>query len=233
MLISLIIPTYNEKDNIADLIKEVSALYVEFDLQGEIIIVDDNSPDGTAEVVKGLSDKYPVSVVKRAGKLGLSSAVIEGFKNARGEIFGVMDADFSHDMKIIPNLVKAITDEGADMSVGSRYVKGGGVENWPLHRQIISRGAVILAMPLTPVKDITSGFFFVKKEAISGITLNPVGFKIGLEIMAKGRIKKIKEVPYIFRDRRFGVSKLSDKEIKNYLKHLKDLYYYKFFSKKK
>lgn len=226
-MVSIVIPCYNEKEGIASLVEAIFQVLKDTDCEAEIIIVDDNSPDGTGEEAERLKQQYNIQVLRRRGKLGLSSAVIDGFKIARGDILGVMDADFSHDPGVIPLLIKSIKEDGADMAIGSRYIFGGGIENWPLKRRFISKFAIFLGSFLTPVKDITSGFFFLRKEVISGVSLNPIGFKIGLEVIVKGNHRKIVEVPYIFRDRRIGQSKMNSKEVKNYLIQLLDLWKFK------
>lgn len=230
-MISLVIPTYNEKEGLPLLVKKIFEVLKSSSIEGEVVIVDDNSPDGTGEAAEALGKEYPIQVIHRSGKLGLSSAVIEGFKKAKGEILGVMDADFSHDPGIIPDLVNAIVKDGADIAIGSRYIKGGGIRNWPFKRVLISKVAVLLAKPLTPVKDITSGYLFIRKEVIENVKLNPIGFKILLEIIIKGKYKKYMEVPYTFVDRAAGKSKMNSKEVVNYLIQLVDLAGYKFFGR--
>ena len=223
-MISIIIPTYNEKENIKKLIFKINKI---LNKNYEIIVVDDNSPDRTGEVVDKLR-KNNVRCIHRKGKLGLSSAVIEGFSKAKGNIIGVMDADLSHNVNIIPNLIKPIVDGKAELTIGSRYVKGGGVKNWPLTRKIISKGATLLSLLLTRIKDPMSGFFFLKKSIIKDINLNAKGYKILLEIIVKGNYKNVKEVPYTFKDRKLGKSKLNKKEYINYLRNLFNLMRYKF-----
>ena len=190
----------------------------------EIVIVDDASPDGTGEYAEELGKQYPVSVVHRAGKLGLSTAVIEGFAKAKGDILVVMDADLSHPPEKIPEMVSRITDDGADMVVGSRYVPGGKVENWPIHRRAISKGATMLARWLTDIKDPMSGFFALRRPVIDGVELNPIGYKIGLEILVKGNISKAVEVPITFADRKAGKSKLGASVYLKYIDHCISLY---------
>ena len=225
--ISIIIPTYNEKENIKKLIISINKILKK---DFEIIIVDDHSPDGTGKIVDELSKKYPVKCVHRKGKLGLSSAVIEGFKAAKGPVIGVMDADFSHDINIVPQLIKPIINNEAELTIGSRYIKGGEIENWPLKRKVISRGATLLSLPLTKIKDPMSGFFFLKKEVIEGIELNAKGYKILLEIIVKGSYDKVKEIPYTFVDRKSGKSKLNKSEYIDYLKNLFNLIKYKYLT---
>ena len=189
-------------------------------IDGELIVVDDNSPDGTGDIAEKLKEKYNIKVVHREGKAGLSSAVVAGFKVASGDIFGVMDADLSHDPEIIPRLVAPLEENKAQVSIGSRHVKGGGSENWPLIRRFISKTAIIMGRIVTNVRDVTSGYFFLRKEVIDGVDINPIGFKIGLEIFVKGNYEHFIEIPFIFKDRRFGNSKLGKGEVINYIKHL-------------
>jgi dolichol-phosphate mannosyltransferase len=226
MKFSIVVPTYNEAGGIEKLIAALAGVFAENALDGEIIVVDDNSPDGTGAVVDRLEGSYPVRCLHRPGKLGLSSGVIDGWKFARpdSEALGVMDADFSHDVKILPKMVRAVASGEYGLAIGSRYVPGGGITNWPWFRVLTSRVAVMLAQPLTSVKDITSGYLLVKRSALEGVELDPIGFKIGLEVIVKARYGKALEVPYVFTDRVAGVSKLNQNEILNYLKQLSRLY---------
>ncbi len=228
---SIVVPTYNEAGGIERLIRALGDLFKQHALDGEIVIVDDNSPDGTGEIVDRLATQFPVRCVHRPGKLGLSSGVIEGWRAARPEsdALGAMDADFSHDIAILPKMVRALED-GYGLAVGSRYVRGGGITNWPWKRIVISKVACAIAQPLTRIKDITSGYFLVRRNAIEGVNLDPIGFKIGLEVIAKGHYGKALEIPYVFTDRVFGESKLNEKEIFNYLKQLRKLYAGRIFS---
>lgn len=230
---SIVIPTYNEAGGIERLVRALDEIFKKNDLDGEIIVVDDNSPDGTGEIVDRLSQELPVRCVHRPGKLGLSSGVIDGWKFARpeSEALGAMDADFSHDINILPKMVQALQN-GYGLAIGSRYVSGGGITNWPWKRIVTSKVACMLARPLTNVKDITSGYFLVKREALEGVELDPIGFKIGLEVVAKAHYGKAVEIPYVFTDRVVGTSKLNEKEIFNYLKQLRKLYAARFFPSK-
>lgn len=230
-MISIILPTYNEKENIKELVHTLSNILSSNNLLGEIIIVDDNSPDGTGAVAEELKNNYPVRVIHRSGKLGLGSAVIEGFNIAKGEILGVMDSDISHDPYAIPDMIRPIVNGEADFTIGSRYIKGGGITNWPLTRRITSKSAILLAYPFVKVKDLTSGFFFLHKNVINNVALNPLGFKICLEIIFKGNYKKIKEIPYTFTNRKKGKSKFNAKEIILYICQLILLIKYKFYEK--
>ncbi len=233
MKFSIVVPTYNEAAGIERLIATLDEVFKNNDLDGEIIIVDDNSPDGTGAIVDRLAGRYPVRCLHRPGKLGLSSGVIDGWKFARPDsvALGAMDGDFSHDARIIPKMVSALESGGYGLAIGSRYVAGGGIEDWPLKRKITSLVAIGLAKPLTRVRDITSGYFLVKCAALEGVELDPIGFKIGLEVIAKARYANVLEVPYVFTDRVAGESKLNQKEIFNYLIQLGKIYSAKLMPK--
>ncbi|HEY1655941.1 MAG TPA: polyprenol monophosphomannose synthase [Candidatus Tumulicola sp.] len=222
---SIVVPTYNEAGGIERLLRALAGTFAANSLDGEIVVVDDNSPDGTGAIVDRLSGELPVRCLHRPGKLGLSSGVIDGWKIARAEsiALGAMDGDFSHDVNALPKMVAAL-EQGYGLAVGSRYVAGGGIANWPQRRIVTSRVACWLARPLTAVKDVTSGYFLVRRSALEGKQLDPIGFKIGLEVIVKGNYGKALEVPYVFTDRVVGESKLDRKEIFNYLKQLRKLY---------
>ncbi len=221
MKVSVIIPTYNERKNLEELFDRISRALGDYEY--EIIVVDDDSPDRTWEKAQELAEKYPVRVIRRKEEKGLSSAVIRGFREAGGDVFVVMDADLQHPPETIPKLLKAIED-GADIAVGSRYVRGGRVENWYWYRKLISRGAIMLGRVALPkirdVKDPVSGFFALRRKTVENVKLNPVGFKILLEILIKGNYSKVVEVPFTFGLRHAGESKLGQKQILNYLRHL-------------
>jgi dolichol-phosphate mannosyltransferase len=223
---SIVIPTYNEATGIEKLIRALSALFADQHLDGEIVVVDDNSPDGTGAIVDRLSSELPVRCLHRPGKLGLSSGVIDGWAFARSdsEVVGAMDADFSHDIAALPAMIAAIRDDAYGLAIGSRYVRGGGISNWPLKRKLTSLVAIALAKPLTPLRDITSGYFLVRRTALDGVALDPIGFKIGLEVIAKAKYGRAVEIPYVFTDRIAGSSKLNSAEIVNYLRQLGRIY---------
>lgn len=222
MAISIVIPTYNERENISFLIRELRRV-LKHKHKYELIIVDDNSRDGTGDLAEKLSKTYPIRVIHRSEKKGLASAVTQGFKHANGDILCVMDADLQHPPESVPALAGEL-ENGADIAIGSRYVKGGGIESWGLKRRIISMGARILAHLLLPrtmfINDPLSGFFALKKSVIDNVHLQPIGYKILLEILVKGNYNRAIEVPYTFRRRRRGESNLSAKEHINYLKYL-------------
>lgn len=223
-MLSIIVPTYNESKNIEELLTRLFTALKPNYTQYEVIVVDDNSPDGTAAIAEALKSKFELRVVKRPRKISLASAVLNGFKLATGDIYCVMDADLSHPPEAIPGMFKALS-AGADIVVGSRCVPEGGATNWPWYRRIGSRFAQLLAKPITHVNDNTSGFFMIKKKVVDGADINPIGFKILLEILVKGDYATVKEVPIVFNDRGGGKSKLGAKQTLEYLKQLSILYY--------
>ncbi|MEJ2267664.1 MAG: glycosyltransferase family 2 protein [Nanoarchaeota archaeon] len=228
MEVSIIIPTYNEKENIQKLLKEVYFKFQEFKIKGELIVVDDNSPDGTGQILEQLKNSYAtLKVIHRKKKSGLSSAVLEGFNISKGKILGVMDADLSHPPEKIPEMINLIKSKKADFVIGSRYIKGGKIEGWNIKRILMSKTATFLAKIFTKVKDPMSGFFMIKRECIKGKELNSRGFKILLELILKANYKKIKEIPIKFVNRTKGKSKAESKEIINYLKNLFGYWKYK------
>ncbi len=213
----LIIPTYNEKENIVNILEVVFSLQQDF----HVLIIDDGSPDGTADIVRSLFSKYPEQLFleERIGKLGLGTAYIYGFKWAleRGYHFIFeMDADFSHNPKDLDNLYAACKTGGADLAIGSRYVKAGKVENWPWSRVALSKGASIYTQLITwmPVKDPTAGFVCYKKIVLETINLDKISFtgyafQIEMKFAAWKLGFNIKEVPITFIDRQLGVSKMN------------------------
>ena len=216
-MLSVVVPTYNEAGSMTGLAERLQAALAGRDW--ELVVIDDGSPDGTADVASALAPRIPVHVVRRARKGGLASAVVAGFAAAQGEVIVVMDADLSHPPEVVPALVDAIAGS-AELAVGSRYVKGGGVMDWPLQRRVVSRVACLRGNALVPVRDATSGFFALRRAVIDGVTLNPIGFKIGFEVIARGRYTTVVEVPYIFRDRELGASKFGRREVLQYLVQL-------------
>ena len=222
--VSVIIPTYNERENIIKLIPSIDKNLSEYEY--EMVVVDDSSPDGTAEAVRELANDYPVKLIVRPEKSGLSSAVVEGFKASGGKYIGVIDADLQHPPQYLRNFVLAVSN-GQDIAIGSRYVEGGRIEVWSNYRSMVSKGAIMLSSPLTDVKDPMSGYFFFKRKVIENISFDPRGFKILLEILVKGSYNEVKEFPIIFKNRENGKSKLDIKEYKNYLWLLYCLYGFK------
>lgn len=213
----LIIPTYNERENISLILKTVFELQQDF----HVLIIDDGSPDGTAEIVRNLFVTYPgkLFLEERIGKLGLGTAYIHGFRWALDKGYRFifeMDADFSHDPNDLDKLYLACKSEGADVAVGSRYIKGGRVENWPWLRVSISKGASLYTRLLTfmPVKDPTAGFVCYRSKVLEAINLEEISFvgyafQIEMKFAAWKLGFRIKEVPITFIDRQYGVSKMN------------------------
>jgi dolichol-phosphate mannosyltransferase len=225
--LALVVPTYNERDRLPELVRAIFAAYDSAGIHGELVIVDDNSPDGTGKVADGLALNLPIRVLHRAGKLGLGTAVIEGFNAAGAEIVGVIDADLSHPPELVPRMLQVMQTEGADIVIGSRYVPGGGAENWEMSRLLMSKFACLLARGLTPVRDATSGFFLMHRDRARGVTISAGGFKICLELLIRSEPKLVIEVPYIFKGRTIGESKMNLKEATGYLQQLRDLHAYR------
>ena len=212
----VIIPTYNERENISNILHAIFNLHEGF----HVLVIDDGSPDGTAQIVQELQQKFAdqLFLEQRTGKLGLGTAYIHGFKWSirKGyEFIFEMDADFSHNPADLPRLYDACKNNGADVAVGSRYVKGGGVVNWPTNRIVLSKGASFYTRLITwmPVKDATAGFVCYRKRVLETINLDEIrfvgyAFQIEMKFAAWKLGFKIKEVPIIFQDRTYGVSKM-------------------------
>jgi dolichol-phosphate mannosyltransferase len=224
--LSIIIPTYNERTRLGELVETISRVFDQHGIAGEIVVVDDNSPDGTGQFAETLRDRFPVQVVHRPGKLGLGSAVIDGFAVATGNVLGVMDADLSHPPDALPRMLAALDRWQADLVIGSRYIAGGGTKNWPFVRRAMSRFACILARPLTVARDATSGYFLIRRHASENVSIQARGFKICLELLVRGQIRTIVEVPYEFSDRAAGESKMSWREASGYFRQVWDLFWY-------
>ncbi len=224
--LSLVLPTYNEVKNIAEIVRRLTAL-----LDGalgdayELIVVDDDSPDRTWEVALGLREAFPkLRVMRRVAERGLSSAVVRGWQIARGDVLAVIDADLQHPPEVVLGLWNGV-QEGADLAVASRHVEGGGVSDWSFARRILSRGAQLIGLLILPtvvgrVSDPMSGFFMVRRAAIAGVVLLPMGYKILIEVLGRGAVRWIAEVPYVFRERAEGESKVTTKLYGEYLGHL-------------
>jgi dolichol-phosphate mannosyltransferase len=230
--LSIIVPTYNERTRIAELIGAVFDVFRRHDLDAELVIVDDNSPDGTGQIADGLRETFGprLTVLHRPGKLGLGTAVMDGFRAAQAPIVGVMDADFSHPPEELPRFLAVLRESQADAIVGSRYIPGGSAQNWPFARLLLSRLACVLAWPLTPVRDATSGFFLIRRDVVHGVEIAAGGFKICLELLLRSPVRSVVEVPYVFTDRTIGQSKMSTREAVGYLTQLRQLYALRFSS---
>jgi len=225
--LSLVIPTYNESKNVGELVARLCEL-----LDGqlgrggyELIVVDDDSADKTWEVALAVAVQHPpLRVIRRVGERGLSTAVIRGWQAARGEILAVIDADLQHPPEVAADLCKRIL-AGADLAVASRNVDGGGVSNWSATRRALSRGAQLLGLLMLPgvlgrVSDPMSGYFALRRRVIAGVPLSPLGYKILIEVIGRGRVGTVAEVGYVFRERALGESKVTWRLYVEYLRHL-------------
>jgi dolichol-phosphate mannosyltransferase len=225
-LLSVIVPTFNEALNIANLVGQLTRLLEErFGERYEIIVVDDNSPDRTWEVAQKLRAESPqLRVMRRDSESGLSTAVIRGWQSARGDVLCVIDADLQHPPDITLALYRVI-ERGADMAVASRHLEGGGVSDWSVARRVVSRAAQLIGLLILPgvvgrVSDPMSGYFMIRRSAVEGIELNPLGYKILIEVLARGRFPWVGEVPYVFQERVHGGSKATARVYLQYLRHL-------------
>lgn len=226
--ISVVVPTYEEAENLPFLIDRLRSLRETEGIDLELIIADDNSQDGTEELVRELDEDWVRLIVRKKDR-GLSPSVIEGFQAARHPVLVCMDADLSHPPEKIPNLILAL-ESGQELVIGSRYVPGASTDDeWGLGRWLNSRVATLMAYPLTKAKDPMAGFFALRRSDFeSAHRLNPVGYKIALELIVKCGIRNVGEVPIHFTDRVRGESKLSFTEQLKYIQHLRRLYMHKF-----
>jgi dolichol-phosphate mannosyltransferase len=222
--LSMIVPTYNERDRVGELTDLLFRSAASAGIELELVIVDDNSPDGTGAIADELARTHRIKVVHRTGKLGLGTAVVAGFAVASADTLGVMDADMSHPPSLVPQMLRVFRATGADVLVASRYIPGGSTPNWPFKRRLLSRIGCLLARPLSPIRDAASGFFLIRRKIVEGVTIRAGGFKICLELIVRGAPEHLVEIPYRFDDRELGESKMSLREAAGYLVQLKDLY---------
>jgi dolichol-phosphate mannosyltransferase len=227
-LTSIVVPTFREAESLPELIDRVGKLRAAGTSIVELLIVDDDSQDGTEELMHSRPEPW-VRLMVRKRERGLSQAVLAGLRQAKGDILVVMDADLSHPPEVIPTMLAAI-NAGADFVLGSRYIEGGTTaDTWGLFRFINSRVATYLARPLTRITDPMSGFFALPRAVFERAeNPDPVGYKIGLELLVRCRCEHVKEVPIHFANRLRGTSKLTLTQQLLYLKHLARLYRFKF-----
>lgn len=227
--LTVIIPTFKEEANIRNIITEVDAVFQKSALNGEILVVDDNSPDNTIAIVSELKETMKnLNLLVRTSDHGLSQSVADGFLHASSDVFVVIDADMSHPPSLIPKMFEEIR-AGSDVVIGSRYMEGGGIKKWPLKRRIISLGATFLGRLLVPdITDPVSGFFAVRRSVVAEAHLKPRGYKILLEVLGKGTWENDKEIPFEFSDREIGASKLKIKTIIEYAQQVLDITLYSF-----
>lgn len=226
ILFSLIIPTYNESQTIVDLLEQLCAILENYCPGGyEVVVVDDDSPDRTWQKVAEFSRHAPqVRLVRRCQEKGLATAVVRGWQVARGSVLGVMDGDLQHPPEVVARLLGAVL-QGADLAVATRYGLAGNLGQWSWLRQLLSRGAQGLGWLLLPqvvgrVTDPLSGYFVVRRSAIAQQVLKPLGYKILIEVLARGRIQAIEEVGYGFQNRQGGKSKVTPQQFLSYGLHL-------------
>jgi len=224
--ISVIIPTLRERDNLERLLPLIADVLRQANLAAEIVVVDDNSRDGTEDLCRQLAECYPVRHIIRREARGLATAVLHGLANSAGDICVVMDADSSHPPSALPELIGAVRSSDCDIAIGSRYVRGGSVDpDWSLFRRLNSRVATLLARGLTRAADPLAGFFAIRRATLArATTLQPLGYKVSLELIVRCKCQNIIEVPIAFRDRKLGESKLSAGQMWLYLRHLARLY---------
>lgn len=223
---SLIVPTYNESKNLTKLVEILTQLLNSYCHKNyELIIVDDDSPDLTWQVGLDLMPNYPqLRVMRRQGEKGLSTAVIRGWQASQGEVLGVIDGDLQHPPETLIKMLDEI-EKGADLAVASRHVEGGGVSDWGFMRRMLSRGAQMLGLLILPnvigrVSDPMSGYFMVRRSAIANYPMNPLGYKILIEVLGRGNIGSVAEVGYVFQERQEGESKVTWRQYVDYILHL-------------
>ena len=226
VVFSLVVPTLNESQNLAELIAQLQpAIASAVGDAYEILVVDDDSADRTWQVAARIAAQDArVRVMRRQSERGLATAVVRGWQAARGQWLGVIDADLQHPPAAIAQLLQAVL-QGADLAVASRYVEGGGTSDWPAIRGAFSRssralGRMLLPQALARVSDPMTGFFVVRRAAVQGVRLDPCGYKILVELLVRAKLQKIVEVGYVFHSRRRGKSKASLKIFVEYVQHL-------------
>jgi len=219
--VSILIPTLNEADNIAPLLARTLAVIENNGLAAEVLVVDGGSKDGTQDGVQQWTAGHPVRLIQSDAKQGLAGDIIAAADSARGEFVVVLDADLSHPPEMIPQIVRPLLDGTYDMAVASRYARGGSMLDWPWSRWLVSRAATMLVTPLVSVKDPLSGFFAVRREILLKRARGMSGFKIALEILARGDDSlRVIEVPIVFQNRVSGRSKFGIRQVRIFLSQL-------------
>lgn len=230
--LALIIPTLNEAQNIRNVLNRVRSVLDPVGIDYEILVVDDDSSDGTGEIVSAIGLEDPrVRLIVRKGAKGVAGATLLGWENTDASIVGAMDADLQHPPELVPALVAEIL-AGHDVAIGSRYADGGSLGNWNLPRKLLSNAALWVAMPVQRkqirAKDPTAGYFLVRRECIDQIQFQRTGFKLLLDVLVRGHIRSIKEIPYTFESRHHGASKATFKVACEYAGLLARLYWERF-----
>jgi len=225
-MISIVLPTYNEARSIQEVLRRGSEALRKAGENHEFIVVDDSSPDRTADLAQTLASEIPVRVIRRPGRQGLATAVVAGWSIARGEVLGVMDADLQHPPEVLLRLVSALHSYNADVAIATRAGPGGGsAADWRWRRRLTSwtarhLAACVLPRTLAEVSDPVSGMFLVRTRALQGVRLEPTGYKILLEVLGKAHYRELVEIPFVFQARSLGSSKLGMRESLQYLAHL-------------
>ena len=228
---SVVLPTYNEAATVGHVLRQLDEVLHREPFTSEILLVDDNSKDRTVEVTQSVSLRTPLRIIERRNERGLASAILRGFQEAEGRALVVLDTDGSHPPSLAPTLLKIILWGEAEMAIASRYADGGVVSNWRLDRRLLSMGATLLARPLTNgenVQDPMSGFFAIHKKLLTRTAIKPIGYKLGFEMIVRCGPHPIVEVPYVFQDRVAGKSKLSLRQVGDFIWHVGSLYRYAY-----
>ncbi len=224
--LSVVIPTFNESSGISQILRSLHSSLEELQINFEIILVDDDSPDKTWKIAAELTREIPeLTVIRRVGIKGLATAVVCGWHYSNGQLLGVMDGDGQHPTKVIKDLFNSFSENHHEVAIASRYLPHGGIKKWSFARRLLSRGAQTLGQLLLPgaigtINDPMSGYFIVKRSIITETELAPVGYKILLEILARSQTNKIQEIPYVFLERSSGKSKVAVSHYVSYLRHL-------------
>jgi dolichol-phosphate mannosyltransferase len=231
--LTVIIPTFNEEENIEKMVFAVDAVCRSHKIIEEILVVDDSSSDNTITIVKRLMDSHPfLHLLIRTQNPGLSPSIYDGIKDAGSDLIQCLDCDFSHPPEKIPVFYNLLKNDGYDMVIGSRYIKGGEVINWPLLRRVLSSGAALLSRLLIPhIKDSGSGFFAINRDILKATRLSPRGFRMGFEILGKANWTRVQEIPIIFKDRELGQSKLKGRIIYEFLIQCGSILHYNFITR--
>jgi dolichol-phosphate mannosyltransferase len=225
-MISIVLPTYNEARSIQEVLRRASAALRRAGEDHELIVVDDSSPDRTADLAEALASEIPVRVLRRPRRQGLATAVVDGWRMAQGEVLGVMDADLQHPPEVLTHLVSALRNHNAEVAIATRSGPGGGLaEDWSWRRRLSSwaarhLAACVLPRTLAEISDPMSGMFLIRAPALEGVRLEPTGYKILLEVLGKAHHRAVVEVPFVFEARSVGSSKLGMRESLQYLAHL-------------
>jgi dolichol-phosphate mannosyltransferase len=229
-MISLVVPTYNEQNNVEPLLRRAEAALAATGEEFEVITVDDHSSDGTADAVRRLAadDRPWLRLLVRETERDLSTAVVAGWRISRGDILGCMDADLQHPPEVLPQLLTELRRSGAEIVVGSRHIPGGGVNDWSPARRLVSKIARSICNAALPglshkVSDPMSGYFLLQRSVVAHAALNPIGYKILLEILVRGEYSRVAEVPFVFGRREKGGSKMNARIVFQFLAHLRRL----------